>query len=218
MSQTPPSPRTTLRRKPQRGHYEAATIAAIVDASLICQIAFADGDSVHCLPTACWRIGDHLYVHGASNSRLTSTLLAGECAVCIAHVDGLVLARSAFHHSMNFRSVVVYGRFEEVGDASAKAAALTAFVDHVSPGRSAQVRPPNAGELAGTRVLRLPLAEASAKIRNWGVEDDADDLDQPVWAGVIPLAVTAGPAQADGDAMPWPEPALAAWLQRAQAQ
>lgn len=218
MPQTPPSPRTTLRRKPQRGHYDAATIATIVDASLICQIAFADGDCVHCLPTACWRIGDHLYIHGASNSRLTSTLLASECAVCIAHVDGLVLARSAFHHSMNFRSVVVYGRFEEVGEASAKAAALAAFVDHVSPGRSAQVRPPNAAELAGTRVLRLAMAEAVAKIRNWGVEDDADDLDQPVWAGVIPLAMTAGSAQADGDAMPWPEPALAAWLQRAQAQ
>jgi uncharacterized protein len=215
MPQTPPSPRTTLRRKPQRGHYDAATIAAIVDASLICQIAFADGDSVHCLPTACWRIGDHLYIHGASNSRLTSSLLAGECAVCIAHADGLVLARSAFHHSMNFRSAVVYGRFEEVGDASAKAAALTAFVDHVSPGRSAQVRPPNTGELAGTRVLRLSLAEAAAKIRNWGVEDDADDLDQPVWAGVVPLVMTAGLAQADQNGSPWPEPAVPRFLQTA---
>ena len=210
----PPSARTTLQRKPQRGHYDAATIAAIIDAALICQIAFHDGDSVHCLPTACWRIGDDLYIHGANNSRLTRTLLTTECAVCIAHVDGLVLARSAFHHSMNFRSVVIYGCFIAVDDEAEKQAALAAFVEHVSPGRSTLVRPPNAGELAGTRVLRLSLAEAAAKIRDWGVEDDADDLGQPVWAGVIPISTIAGAAQPHLDGSAWAAPAIPAFIQQ----
>lgn len=212
MNHSPPSPRTTIRRKPQRGHYDAATVAAIIDDALICQIAFHDGDSVHCLPTACWRIGDALYIHGANNSRLTQMLLASECAVCIAHVDGLVLARSAFHHSMNFRSVVIYGRFTAVDEADAKRAALAAFVEHVSPGRSAVVRAPNAGELAGTRVLRLELTEAAAKIRNWGVEDDADDLGLAVWAGVVPLRLHAAEAQAEAGCAGRPVPALPAFI------
>lgn len=212
MKQPPPSARTTLHRKPQRGHYDAATITAVIDATLICQIAFHDSGSVHCLPTACWRIGDHLYIHGANNSRLTRTLLTSECAVCIAHVDGLVLARSAFHHSMNFRSVVIYGRFSAVDAEAEKQAALTAFVEHVSPGRSAQVRPPNAGELAGTRVLRLSLAEAVAKIRNWGVEDDADDLGQPVWAGVVPIRSVAASAQPAEYCSAHPEPNIPGFI------
>ena len=111
-----PSPsntsRTQVRRKPQRAHHEAATIRAIIDEALVCQIAFNQGGSVHCLPMACWREGDFLYIHGANNSRLTQTLLEHECAVSITHLDGLVLARSAFHHSMNYRSVAIYGRFE----------------------------------------------------------------------------------------------------------
>ena len=207
-----PSTRTTLQRKPQRGHYDAATIAAIIDAALICQIAFHDGDSMHCLPTACWRIGDDLYIHGANNSRLTRTLLTSECAVCISHVDGLVLARSAFHHSMNFRSVAIYGRFIAVDDEAEKLAALAAFVEHVSPGRSKLVRPPNAGELSGTRVLRLSLAEAAAKIRDWGVEDDADDLGQPVWAGVVPICTVAGSAQPAEDCYRHPEPTIPGFI------
>lgn len=212
MTRTAPSPRTTIHRKPQRGHYDAATIAAIIDDALICQIAFNEGGSVHCLPTACWRVGEALYVHGANNSRLTQTLLAAECAVSIAHVDGLVLARSAFHHSMNFRSVVIYGRFAAVDDPAEKEAVLAAFVEHVSPGRSALVRSPNAAELAGTRVLRLQLAEAVAKIRNWGVEDDADDLGQPVWAGVVPIGARAGAPQAEPGCAERPGPALPAFL------
>lgn len=213
MNTTAPSQRTQIHRKPQRGHYDAATIHAIIDSALICQIAFNEGGSVHCLPTACWRIGNALYVHGANNSRLTQTLLGSECAVCIAHVDGLVLARSAFHHSMNFRSVVVYGRFSAVDDPAEKKSILAAFVDHVSPDRSALVRPPNAGELAGTRVLRLALDEAVAKIRNWGVEDDAADLALPVWAGVVPIHQQAGARQADSACDALPAPALPAFLQ-----
>lgn len=195
MSTPSPSPRTQVRRKPQRAHHDTATIHAIIDQALVCQIAFNQGGSVHCLPTACWRGGDHLYIHGANNSRLTQTLLTDECAVSITHLDGLVLARSAFHHSMNYRSVVIYGRFAEVTDTDAKATAFRAFVEHVSPGRAARVRLPSPAEIAGTCLLRIPLDEAVAKIRNWGVEDSADDMDIPVWAGVMPLALTAGPLQ-----------------------
>ncbi|WP_139379574.1 pyridoxamine 5'-phosphate oxidase family protein [Zoogloea sp. LCSB751] len=192
MSHVAPSPRTEIHRKAQRAHYDLATVHAIVDQALVCHIAFNQGGSVHCLPTACWREGDFLYVHGANNSRLVHTLLDGECAVCITHLDGLVLARSAFHHSMNYRSVAIYGRFQAVDEVEAKEAAFKAFVEHVSPGRAAQVRLPSRAELAGTRLLRLPLAEAAAKIRNWGVEDSEGDMAIPVWAGVIPLALRAG--------------------------
>ncbi|MBP8134438.1 MAG: pyridoxamine 5'-phosphate oxidase family protein [Zoogloea sp.] len=195
MSQQSPSPRTEVRRKPQRAHHDPATIRAIIDQALVCQIAFNQGGSVHCLPTACWRDGDFLYIHGANNSRLTQTLLEDECAVSITHLDGLVLARSAFHHSMNYRSVVIYGRFEAEDDPDAKAAAFKAFVEHASPGRSAQVRPPSRAELAGTRLLRIALDEAVAKIRNWGVEDSVEDMAIPVWAGVLPLSLRAGPVQ-----------------------
>jgi len=207
-----PSPRTEIRRKPQRGHYDRATIEAIVDAALICHVAFPHGDSVHCLPTACWRNGDYLYIHGASNSRMAQALLEAECSVAISHVDGLVLARSAFHHSMNFRSAVIYGRFEAVDDADAKALAFRKFVEHVSPGRAALVRAPSPAELAGTRLLRIPLAEAAAKIRNGGVEDAEADLAIPVWAGVMPLAVRAGDCQPDPACQSTVPPCPPAWL------
>lgn len=212
MTTQPPSPRTTIRRKPDRGHYDATSVQAIVDAAFVCQIAFNSAGSVHCLPTACWRDGDHLYIHGANNSRLIDALLAGECSVCITHLDGLVLARSAFHHSMNFRSVVIYGQFAAVDKADDKARAMAAFLDHVSPGRNAHVRPASAAELAGTRILRLALHEAAAKIRNWGVEDSAEDMTIPVWAGVIPLSRRTGLPAAEAGCADFPLPALPAAL------
>lgn len=202
----PPSPRTEVRRKSDRADYDRATIEAIVDEALICTIAFQHGGSVHCLPTSCWRTGDHLYIHGANNSRMAQALLAGECSVCIAHLDGLVLARSAFHHSMNFRSVVIYGRFEEVVDPDYKLAAFNAFVDFVSPGRSTLVREPSAAEISGTKLLRISLHEAAAKMRSGGVIDADDDMAVPVWAGVVPLAFRAGGPERDAacrnDALP----------------
>ena len=207
-----PSVRTEVRRKPQRAHYDRATIEAIVDEALICHVAFNHGGSVHCLPTACWRSGDHLYIHGASNSRMAQALTSGECSVCIAHLDGLVLARSAFHHSMNFRSVVIYGSFEEVLDPGVKATAFDAFVEHVSPGRAARVRAPSPAEMAGTRLLRIPLHEAAAKIRTGGVIDAEEDLAIPVWAGVIPLAVRAGQPEADTDCTSGNPPSLPAFM------
>ena len=115
--------------------------------------------------------------------RRWGALLADECAVCITHLDGLVFAHSAFRHSMNYRSVVIHGRFVAVDAEKDKKMAMIAFLEHVSPGRMAQVRPPNAAELAGTRILRLPLAEVAAKIRNWGPDDKAEDMAMPVWAG-----------------------------------
>jgi nitroimidazol reductase NimA-like FMN-containing flavoprotein (pyridoxamine 5'-phosphate oxidase superfamily) len=203
---SPPSPRTEVRRKSDRADYDRATIEAIVDEALICTIAFQHGGSVHCLPTSCWRTGDHLYIHGANNSRMAQALLAGECSVCIAHLDGLVLARSAFHHSMNFRSVVIYGRFEEVVDPDYKLAAFNAFVDFVSPGRSTLVREPSAAEISGTKLLRISLHEAAAKMRSGGVIDADDDMAVPVWAGVVPLAFRAGEPERDAacrnDALP----------------
>jgi nitroimidazol reductase NimA-like FMN-containing flavoprotein (pyridoxamine 5'-phosphate oxidase superfamily) len=189
---TPPSPRTKVRRKPQRAHYDRGTLEAIVDAALLCQIAFNHDGSVHCLPVNCWHQGDHLYIHGAGNSRMMATLLAGECCVSITHMDGLVLARTAAHHSMNFRSAVIYGQFEEVLDTRLKATALESFIEHVSPGRAALVRAPSPAEIGGVRVLRISLREAVVKIRTGGPVDTDDDLLIPVWAGVIPLRMQAG--------------------------
>jgi hypothetical protein len=213
MPQHPPSLRTTIRRKADRGHYDAESIHAIVDAAFVCQIAFNAAGSVHCLPTACWRDGDFLYIHGAGNSRLIDALLAAEAAVCITHLDGLVLARSAFHHSMNFRSVAIYGQFAEVTAVNDKAAAMHTFLEHVSPGRAALVRAPCPAELAGTRILRLALHEAAAKVRNWGVEDSAEDMAIPVWAGIVPLGLRASAIVADAGCADFPPPALPSSLQ-----
>ena len=208
MQSSAPSARTEVRRKPQRGHYDSTTIEAIVDAAFLCHIAFTDQGCTHCLPTACWRDGEFLYIHGANNSRLTNALLAGECSVCISHLDGLVMARSAFRHSMNYRSVVIYGQFVTVDAEKDKKIAMTAFLEHISPGRIAVVRTPSAAELSGTRILRIPLAEAAAKIRNWGVEDNAEDMNTPVWAGVIPLTTQVGTPQPESGSTSYPLPSL----------
>lgn len=207
-----PSPRTEIHRKPQRAHYDAATVAGIVDQALLCHIAFSDAGSVHCLPMACWRDGEHLYVHGANNARITRALLAGDCAVTITLLDGLVFARSAFRHSMNFRSVTIYGRFTAVDTENEKKSAFATFIEHVSPGRNALIRPPDHAELAGTALLRLPLAEAAAKIRNWGVEDKADDLERAVWAGVVPLALRPGQPQPEAGCATLTAPTLPAFI------
>lgn len=207
MKSTPPSTRAKVHRLAQRAHYDRTTIEGIIDAALVCHIAFQHDGSTHCLPTSCWRDGDFLYIHGANNSRMAQALLSEECCLCITHLDGLVLARSAFHHSMNYRSVVIYGRFGEIDDHIAKQKALANFIEHVSPGRSTLVRPPSPAELSGTRVLRISLLEASAKIREGGVKDAEEDLAQPVWAGVIPLSLNAGKAEIDPACADHPPPA-----------
>ena len=186
---TPPSARTRVRRVAQRSHYDRTTLYTIIDAAYLCHLAFADEHGVHCIPTACWREGDHLYIHGSNGSRMLK-LAASGAQVCatITHLDGLVLARSAFHHSMNYRSAVVYGAFEVV-EGAAKVAALDTFVEFIAPGRSGEVRPGNSKELAATTVLRIALDEAASKIRTGGPKDDEEDMDIPVWAGVLPMAL-----------------------------
>lgn len=188
-SATPPTDRTRVNRVARRGQYDAATLHAILDAAYVCHMAFADEHGVHCIPTACWREGDHLYVHGSNGSRMLKLAASGaQVCVTVTHIDGLVLARSAFNHSMNYRSVVIYGAFEVVPDAQ-KPATLDAFMETLAPGRSKEARPGNAKELAATTVLRIPLDEAACKIRTGGPKDDVEDLVLPVWAGVLPMAL-----------------------------
>ena len=196
-----PSPRTRVRRLPERAHYDAATVAAIVDAAMICTVAFQIDGEVHAIPTIHWREGEHLYIHGAKASRMLKALTAGEACVTIALADGLVLARSAMHHSMNYRSVVIYGRFEPVTDPACKLASLRAFIDGLYPGRWDTLRPISDKELNATTLLRIALDEASAKVRDWGVKDDEEDLDWPVWAGVIPLRTLAGEPVTEPDSV-----------------
>lgn len=211
-----PTDRTRVRRVAHRGHYDRTTLHAILDEAYVCHIAFADEHGVHCIPTACWREGDHLYIHGSNGSRMLKLAASGaQVCVTITHVDGLVLARSAFNHSMNYRSAVIYGAFEVVPDAQ-KPAVLDAFMEVLAPGRSQQVRPGNAKELAATTVLRIPLDEAACKIRTGGPKDDAEDLALPVWAGVLPMAllplspmVDGAPAGTPGYVQEWKDSARA---------
>lgn len=196
-----PSPRTRVRRLPERAHYDADTIAAIVDAAMLCTVAFQLDGAVHAIPTIHWREGGHLYLHGAKASRMLKALTDGEACVTIALADGLVLARSAMHHSMNYRSVVIYGRFEAVTAPEDKLASLRAFIDGLYPGRWDTLRPINDKELNATTVLRIALDEASAKVRDWGVKDDEEDLAWPVWAGVIPLRTETGEPEIEHDSV-----------------
>ncbi len=189
---TAPSSRTRLRRLPDRAHYGAETIHAIVDAGLICTVAFQIDGAVHAIPVNHWRVGEFLYIHGAKSWRMQQAITEGDACVTIAMADGLVLARSAMHHSMNYRSVVIYGRFEVITDATAKRRSLQAFIEGLYPGRWDTLRPIDENELKATSVLRLPLLEASAKVRNWGAKDAPGDLHWPVWAGVLPLQTTVG--------------------------
>lgn len=187
---TPASPRTRVRRSAHLADYERGTLHAVIDDAYLCHIAFGDGNGVHCIPTACWRAGEHLYIHGSNGSRMVKRLLDSDACVTITHLDGLVLARSAFNHSMNYRSAMIYGRFELVDEDAAKHAALEAFMDKLAPGRQAQVRAGNDKEYAATTVLRISLDEAACKTRSGGPNDDPEDMDLPVWAGVLPVART----------------------------
>ena len=177
-----------VRRLPERAVYDRAVIDAILDEALICHVGFVEGGQAYVIPTIHAREGDHLYLHGAAASRMLRTL-AGGVPVCVTVTiqDGLVLARSAFHHSMNYRSVVILGAAVEITDRSEKLHALERISEHMTPGRWEDVRPPNDRELRQTRILRFGLDESSAKIRSGGPKDDEEDLSDPVWAGVLPL-------------------------------
>jgi nitroimidazol reductase NimA-like FMN-containing flavoprotein (pyridoxamine 5'-phosphate oxidase superfamily) len=198
MTATLQTERTTVRRLAKRGVYERETIEAIIDEALICHVGFVvDGKPV-VIPTIHTRVGDQLYFHGSAASRMLRTLKNGvEACVTVTLLDGLVLARSAFHHSMNYRSAVVFGTAREVTDREEKVRVLEALVEHVCRGRSADVRAPNEPELRQTLVLALPLTEASAKVRTGGPVDDEEDYALPIWAGILPLQLTPQTAVAD---------------------
>ena len=185
--------KTKVRRLPSRGAYDTETIYAILDEALICHVGFAMDGQPFVIPTIHWRDGDTLYFHGSAASRMLRTLRGGvDACVTVTLLDGLVMARSAFHHSMNYRSVVVFGKAREVADRDEKLRALERLVEHIAPGRSAEVRGPSESELRQTLVLALPLHEASAKVRTGPPVDDADDYKLPVWAGVVPMALVKG--------------------------
>jgi uncharacterized protein len=185
--------RNQIKRLPQRGQYDRSVIHQILDEGLVCHLGFSVDGQTFVIPTAYGRIDDFLYIHGSPASRMLQSLQSGlEVCVTVTLLDGLVLARSAFHHSMNYRSVVMFGTATIVQSFEQKVEALRSFTEHVVPKRWAEVRQPTRPEILGTLVLALPLAEASAKIRTGGPIDDEADYALPVWAGVIPLSLTAG--------------------------
>jgi nitroimidazol reductase NimA-like FMN-containing flavoprotein (pyridoxamine 5'-phosphate oxidase superfamily) len=201
----PRTPRTRVRRRAGRGAYDRATIEAILDEGLVAHVGFVADGQPYVMPMLYARAGQSLYLHGSPLSRLLGAL-SDEVPVCVTVtlLDGLVLARSAFHHSLNYRSVVVLGTARAVEDEAEKRAALDALVEHAVPGRTADARRPDAAELAATEVLCLPLAEASAKARTGGPVDAPEDRDLPVWAGEVPFALQTLPPRADC-ALPVPD-------------
>jgi uncharacterized protein len=186
-----PTQRTSLRRLPERARYDPETVHSILDEGFICHVAFVVDGQPYALPTGYARIGERLYLHGSTGSRLG--LWPGmDVCVTVTLLDGIVLARSAFHHSFQYRSVMVLGRTELVTDLAEKEAALTALVEHFMPGRSADARAGSRRELASTAVLAVPLEEVSAKVRTGDPKDDEEDYALPVWAGILPLAIVPG--------------------------
>jgi nitroimidazol reductase NimA-like FMN-containing flavoprotein (pyridoxamine 5'-phosphate oxidase superfamily) len=186
-----PTTRTSLRRLPERGHYDRGTVHSILDEGFICHVGFVVDGQSYALPTGYSRVGETLYLHGSSGSRLGLRPGLDVC-VTVTLLDGIVLARSVFHHSFQYRSVMVLGRTRLVTDPAEKDAALGALVEHFMPGRSADARPGSRRELAATAVLAVPLEEVSAKVRTGDPKDEEDDYGLPVWAGILPLTLTPG--------------------------
>ncbi|HLX87192.1 MAG TPA: pyridoxamine 5'-phosphate oxidase family protein [Acidimicrobiales bacterium] len=210
-SELAPSDRTRLRRKKERGSHERGLIERILDEGFICHVGFAEDGSTVVLPTAYARVGDTVYLHGAAGNRMLRALATGiDACVTVTLLDGLVLARSAFHHSMNYRSVVLFGRGRAVEDVDDKRAAVLAIVEHMAPGRSADARLPTDTELRSTLVVAFPIEEGSAKVRRGGPIDDPEDLDLPVWAGHVPFVTSLGAPEPDAE--PGREVALPAYI------
>ncbi len=192
MNKFPQTARTTLKRLPYRGSHDRELINQILDEGFVCHVGFAVDGQPFVIPTGYARIGDKLFIHGSQASRMLRTLGKGiEVCLTVTLIDGLVLARSAFHHSMNYRSVVIFGRARMIDDSEEKSAALRALSEHMIPGRWDDVREPSERELQLTTVLSLPLNEASAKVRTGPPLDDEEDYGLPIWAGVIPLRMVA---------------------------
>jgi nitroimidazol reductase NimA-like FMN-containing flavoprotein (pyridoxamine 5'-phosphate oxidase superfamily) len=202
MSDPAPSPRTTVKRLPQRGVYDRATINQILDAGMICHVGFTVDGQPFVIPTIHVRLEDSVYLHGSPGSRMLQALQRGEVCLAVTLIDGLVLARSAFHHSMNYRSVVLFGTAAVVEEPERKLEVLRALAEHLIPGRWDEVRGPTPEELRRTLVVSIPISEASAKVRTGPPMDDAEDYELPVWAGIIPLALTASDPVADARLKP----------------
>ncbi|MCH9049774.1 MAG: pyridoxamine 5'-phosphate oxidase family protein [Proteobacteria bacterium] len=200
--------RTKIARKPDRGRYDRETVHAIIDEALYCHVGIVVNERPVVIPTAHWRQGDRLYMHGSGVSRLIEVMAAGaDICVTVTLLDGLVLARSGFHHSMNYRSVVIFGQAAPIEGREAKLAAMRAFMERIAPGRWDELRPPTEKEIAATGIVALMLDEASAKVRAGPPADDEADYAHPVWAGVVPVAERLGepvpdPRLAPGIALP----------------
>ena len=206
MSSFTPTKQTQVQRLPDRGKYDSETVFKILDEAFVCHVGFAVDGQPFVIPTNYARVGEKLYIHGSAASRMLKTLTGGiPVCVTVTLVDGLVMARSAFHHSVNYRSVVALGRAVLVEDPAEKMRALELFTNHVAPGRWDEVRVPTDLELKGTTVMSLDLKEVSAKVRVGPPKDDAEDYALPIWAGVVPLKTVAG--------TPIPDPKLTAGIE-----
>ncbi len=211
-----PTERTRVVRESHRGHYDRETIYKILDEGLVCHVGFAVEEQPYVIPTLYARVDDAIYFHGSAASRMLKTLDAGVAAcITVTLVDGIVMARSVFNHSMNYRSVVALGRATVVADPAEKLKALRAFTEKLIPGRWKDARQPNEQELRATSILRMPLAEVSAKVRTGPPQDDEPDYALPVWAGVVPLRLAAGEPVRDEKCDPsLPVPSYAAQYER----
>lgn len=198
MSTFTPTERTQVKRLPKRGVYDRETVFKILDEAFVCHVGFVVDGQPYVIPTNFGRVGETLYLHGSAASRMLRTLSEGiPVCVTVSIIDGLVLARSAFHHSVNYRSVVVLGTARLVEDPTEKMEALRLFTEHIMKGRWDQIRWPSEQEMKGTTVLALAMEEVSAKVRTGGPVDDEQDYELPVWAGVLPLSVTTAAPIAD---------------------
>lgn len=200
MSSLPVTETTRGRRLANRVSHDLETIHAILDEALVCHIGATVRGRPWVQPTLHWRVGEELFVHGHAGNALYAALAEGaDACATVTLIDGLVLARSAFHHSVNFRSVAVFGTARNVTDPAEKNRVLEAMMEKIAPGRWGEVRAPSATELKATAVLALPITEASAKVRSGPPKDDAEDMALPVWAGVVPLSLVRGEPQSDGE-------------------
>src|SRR5258708_2947080 len=209
-----PTARTRVKRLPKRASYDRDVINALLDAALVCHVGFSVDGQPYVIPTLQVRIGDRLYIHGSAASRMLGAAADHtRLAVTVTHIDGLVMARSAFHHSVNYRSVVILGTAALVTDDAEKLAVMKGLIDHVAPGRWDHIRQPNKKELDATSVLSIPIDEASAKLRSGGPIGDEADYAVPVWAGGLPLSTTTLAPGADSRRDPSPPipPTLAAY-------
>jgi nitroimidazol reductase NimA-like FMN-containing flavoprotein (pyridoxamine 5'-phosphate oxidase superfamily) len=198
MTRFEPTERTQVKRLPKRGHYDEETVFAILDSAFVCHVGFSVDGQPYVIPTNYGRRGRTVYLHGSSASRMLKTLSGGvPVCVTVTHVDGLVLARSAFHHSVNYRSVVILGTARLVEADAEKMEALRIFTEHVVKGRWDEIRWPSDQEMKATTVLALELEEVSAKVRAGGPVDDEPDYALPVWAGVLPLPTVPGSPEPD---------------------